>query len=144
MGAEGGTGTALGRSPALLPRRSQRLPDPLESRRGQRAQGAGLMKDQTTPVASGRHRVWVTTAEAYAALGMSRETLRQLRLRVVHTQGKHYRRWGCTHLTGATAMAPGEWGGHHHWLEPAQLALANDTKTIQGKHHCLWREHLSA
>lgn len=27
---------------------------------------------------------------------MSRETLRQLRLRGVLTPGKHYRRWGCT------------------------------------------------
>jgi len=55
-------------------RRPQRLPDPLESRRGQR---------------------WVTTAEACTALGMSRETLRQLRLRGVLTPGKHFRRWGC-------------------------------------------------
>ena len=76
------------------------------------------METATTP---SRQRVWVTTAEACAALGMSRETLRQLGLRGVHTQVKHYRRWGCTHLTGATAMAPGEWGGHHHWLEPAPL-----------------------
>ena len=51
------------------------------------------MDTATTPT---RQRVWVTTAEACAALGMSRETLRQLRLRGVLTPGKHYRRWGCT------------------------------------------------
>jgi hypothetical protein len=43
------------------------------------------MENQTTPPPSGRHRIWVTTAEACAALGMSRETLRQLRLRGVLT-----------------------------------------------------------
>ena len=41
----------------------------------------------------------MTTAEACAALEMSRETLRQLRLRGV-TPGKHYRRWGCTQGQG--------------------------------------------
>ncbi|NQW38873.1 MAG: helix-turn-helix domain-containing protein, partial [Cyanobacteria bacterium] len=49
-----------------------------------------------TPTTPTRQRVWVTTAEACTALGMSRETLRQLRLRGVLTPGKHYRRWGCT------------------------------------------------
>ena len=52
------------------------------------------METATTPT---RQRVWVTTAEACTALGMSRETLRQLRLRGVLTPGKHYRRWGRTH-----------------------------------------------
>ena len=42
-----------------------------------------------TPTTSSRQRVWVTTAEACAALGMSRETLRQLRLRGVLPPGKH-------------------------------------------------------
>ena len=42
-----------------------------------------------TPTTAARHRVWVTTAEACAALGMSRETFRQLRLRGVLTPGKH-------------------------------------------------------
>ena len=51
----------------------------------------------TTPP---RQRVWVTTAEACEALGMSRETLRQLRLRGVLQAGKHYRRWGCTQGRG--------------------------------------------
>ena len=55
------------------------------------------METATTPT---RQRVWVTTAEACAALGMSRETLRQLGLRGVHTQVKHYRRWGCTQSKG--------------------------------------------
>jgi hypothetical protein len=31
---------------------------------------------------------------------MSRETLRKLQLRGVHTPGKHYRRWGCTQSRG--------------------------------------------
>jgi hypothetical protein len=38
----------------------------------------GLMD---TPTTSSHQRVWVTTTKACAALGMSRETLRQLRLR---------------------------------------------------------------
>jgi hypothetical protein len=54
----------------------------------------------TTITTPNRQRVWVTTAEACAALGMSRETLRQLRLRGVLTPGKHYRRWGCTQGRG--------------------------------------------
>jgi hypothetical protein len=53
-----------------------------------------------TPTKATRHRVWVTTAEACAALGMSRETLRQLRLRGVLIPDKHYRRWGSTHDRG--------------------------------------------
>ena len=54
------------------------------------------MDNQTIPLPSGRHRVWVTTAEACTALGMSRETLRSRSWRRVLTPGKHYRRWGCT------------------------------------------------
>ena len=42
-----------------------------------------------TQITTTRQRVWVTTAEACTALGMSRETLRQLRLRGVLTPGKH-------------------------------------------------------
>ena len=80
-------GPALGRSLALLPRRPQRLPDPLESRRGERSPGAGLMENQTTPPPSGRHRAWVTTAEACKALGMSRENTRPPRLRGVPPPG---------------------------------------------------------
>ena len=53
------------------------------------------MDTTTTPT---RQRVWVTTAEACAALGMRRETLRQLRLRGVLTPGKHYRRIRLTDL----------------------------------------------
>ena len=72
--------------------------------------------------ASGRHRVWVTTAEACAALEMSREALRQLRLRGVLTPGKHYRRWGCTqgrgplqwHLENVEATITG-WNRRHLW-----------------------------
>ncbi len=56
------------------------------------------MDNQTT--ASGRQRVWVSTVEACEVLGMSRETLRQLRLRGVLVAGKHFRRWGCTHGRG--------------------------------------------
>ena len=73
------------------------------------------MENQTTPPPSGRHRVWVTTAEACAALGMSRETLRQLRLPGVHTLGKHDRRWGCTQGRG-----------------PLQWQLENVEATITG------------
>jgi hypothetical protein len=53
-----------------------------------------------TQITTTRQRVWVTTAEACTALGMSRETLRQLRLRGVLTPGKHYRSWGCTQGRG--------------------------------------------
>jgi hypothetical protein len=41
------------------------------------------MDSQTTTSTPGRQRVWVSTAEACEVLGMSRETLRQLRLRGV-------------------------------------------------------------
>lgn len=61
------------------------------------------MENQATPPPSGRHRVWVTSAEACAGLGMSRETLRRLRLRGVLTPGKHYRRWGCTQGRGRSS-----------------------------------------
>jgi len=37
-----------------------------------------LMEGQATPPTSARQRVWVTTAEACAALGMGRETLCKL------------------------------------------------------------------
>ena len=68
-----------------------------------------------------RHRTWVTTAEACAALGMSRETLRQLRLRGVLIPGKHNRRWSCTQGRG-----------------PLQWHLENVEATITG-----WsRKHL--
>ena len=78
------------------------------------------MEHQTIPPTTGRHRVWVTTAEACTALGMSRETLRQLRLRGVLTPGKHYRRWGCTqgrgplqwHLENVEATITG-WSRRH-------------------------------
>ncbi len=47
-----------------------------------------------------KERIWVTTAEACEVLGMSRETLRQLRLRGILLPGKHFRRWGCTEGKG--------------------------------------------
>ena len=62
------------------------------------------MENQTTPPPSGRHRVWVTTAEACAALGMSRETLRQPPL-------------GLHSGPGSTSVAPRERGGHDHGME---------------------------
>ena len=79
--------------------------------------GRFLMDTTTKPT---RQRVWVTTAEACTALGMSRETLRQLRLRGVPTPGKHYRRWGCTqgrgplqwHLENVEATITG-WSRRH-------------------------------
>ena len=46
-----------------------------------------------------RQRAWFTTAEVCEWLGISRETLRQLRLRGVLQPGKHFRRWGCTQGT---------------------------------------------
>ena len=61
-----------------------------------------------TPTTSSRQRVWVTTAEACAALGMSRETLRQLRLRGVLTPGKHLPPLGLHPGSGAAPVAPGE------------------------------------
>ncbi len=39
-------------------------------------------------------------AEACELLGISRETLRRLRLRGVFQPGKHFRRWGCTQSRG--------------------------------------------
>ena len=47
-----------------------------------------------TPTPTSRQRVWISTAEACEVLGMSRESLRQLRLRGVLQPGKHYSRWG--------------------------------------------------
>ncbi len=47
-----------------------------------------------------KERIWVTTAQACEVLGMSRETLRQLRLRGILLPGKHFRRWGCTEGKG--------------------------------------------
>jgi hypothetical protein len=70
----------------------------------------------TTPT---RQRVWVTTAEACAALGMSRETLRQLRLRGALTPGEHYRRWGCTQGRGPCS---GIW---RTWRQPSPAGAGN-------------------
>ena len=53
-----------------------------------------------TQVTTTRQRVWISTAEACELLGISRETLRQLRLRGVLQPGKHFRRWGCTEGKG--------------------------------------------
>jgi hypothetical protein len=57
-----------------------------------------------------RQRAWITTAEVCDCLGISRETLRQLRLRGVLQPGKHFRRWGCTQGKG-----PLQW--HHENVE---------------------------
>jgi hypothetical protein len=77
-----------------------------------------------------RQRAWVTTAEACAALGMSRETLRQLRLRGVLTPGQALPPLGLHPGQGPPAVAPGERGGHHHWLEPqAPAALKATNRT---------------
>ena len=74
----------------------------------------------STPGAS-RQRAWITTAEVCDWLGISRETLRQLRLRGVLLPGKHFRRWGCTQGKG-----------------PLQWHLENVEATITG-----WsRKHL--
>jgi hypothetical protein len=59
-----------------------------------------------TPTSTTRQRVWISTAEACELLGISRETLRQLRLRGVLQPGKHFRRWGCTEGKG-----PLQWHG---------------------------------
>jgi hypothetical protein len=50
---------------------------------------------QTTP-----GRVWITTAQACALLGVSRESLRRLRLRGILKPGRDFRRWGCTDSKG--------------------------------------------
>ena len=55
-----------------------------------------------------RQRAWITTAEVCEWLGISRETLRQLRLRGVLQPGKHFRRWGCTQGKG-----PLQWHGEN-------------------------------
>jgi hypothetical protein len=73
-----------------------------------------------TPATPNCQRVWVSTAEVCAALGMSRETLRQLRLRGVLQTGEQYYRWGCTqvwgplqwHLENVEATIIG-WGRRH-------------------------------
>ena len=54
------------------------------------------MLSVTTNPGSGRTRVWLSTAETCDVLGISRETLRRLRLRGVFQPGEHFRRWGCT------------------------------------------------
>lgn len=61
-----------------------------------------------TQVTTTRQRVWISTAEACELLGISRETLRQLRLRGVLQPGKHFRRWGCTKGKG-----PLQWHGEN-------------------------------
>jgi hypothetical protein len=96
------------------------------------------------PTTSHRQRVWVTTAEACSALGMSRETLRQLRLRGVLTPGKHYRRWDCTQ-SRPPAVAPGERGDHDHRLEsaaPVEISGRNGRAAHLGRHgHLRQRPH---
>ncbi len=75
------------------------------------------MDSTATPA---RQRVCMSTPEACAALGMSREPLRKLRLRGVLVPGKHYRRWGCTqgrgplqwHLENVEATITG-WSRRH-------------------------------
>jgi hypothetical protein len=64
------------------------------------------MENQSPPPASGRHRAWVTTAEACAALGMSRETLRQLQ---GCTQGRGPLQW---HFENVEATITG-WSWKH-------------------------------
>jgi hypothetical protein len=79
-----------------------------------------IADDMAAPATQGRQRVWVTTPQACEALGMSRETLRKLRLRAVLQPGKHYRRWGCTqgrgplqwHLENVEATITG-WSRRH-------------------------------
>lgn len=73
-----------------------------------------------------RQRAWITTAEVCEWLGISRETLRQLRLRGVLQPGKHFRTLGLHPREGALAVAPQERGGHDHGLEPAQPPAVGD------------------
>jgi hypothetical protein len=47
-----------------------------------------------------RQRAWLTTAAVCEWLAISRETLRELRLRCVLQPGKHFRRRGCTQRKG--------------------------------------------
>ncbi len=55
----------------------------------------------TAATSAGRRmRAWLSTADVCEWLGISRETLRQLRHRGVLQPGKHFRRWGCTHGRG--------------------------------------------
>ena len=61
---------------------------------------------ETTQLTPTRQRTWITTAEACATLGMSRETLRKLRMRGILQPGKHYRRWGCTKGKGPLQWHP--------------------------------------
>jgi len=68
------------------------------------------------------------TAEACAALGMSRETLRQLRLRGVLTPGKHYRRWGCTQ--GRGGHCSGIW---RTWRPPSPAGAGGICSTERHK-----------
>ena len=67
-----------------------------------------------------RQRAWLSTADVCEWLGISRETLRQLRLRGVLQPGRHFRRWGCTqgkgplqwHLESVEATITG-WSRRH-------------------------------
>lgn len=43
-----------------------------------------------------RRSPWITTAEAAAQLGTTRETLRRLRKRGILKPGRDFRRWGCS------------------------------------------------
>lgn len=58
------------------------------------------MQPISTTSGPGRARVWLSTTETCEWLGISRETLRRLRLRGVFQPGKHFRRWGCTQSKG--------------------------------------------
>ena len=60
----------------------------------------------TISTTSTRQRAWISTADACTALGMSRETLRRLRMRGILQPGKHYRRWGCTQGRGPLQWHP--------------------------------------
>ena len=88
----------------------------------------GVRRRTPAPTTAARHRVWVTTAEACAALGMSREALRQLRLRVVLTPGKHYRRWGCTQ--GRGGHCSGIW---RTWRPPSPAGAGGICSTERPK-----------
>ena len=59
-----------------------------------------MAEPMSATASTGRHRAWITTAEVCEWLGISRETLRQLRLRGVLQPGKHFRRGGCTQGKG--------------------------------------------
>ena len=104
--------------PQLQPQRS--ADPPVELRRGEHRAGAGLMERSPS---TGLPRVWLTTAQTCEMLGMTRETLRQLRLRGVAPAGQALPTLGLHPGQGTAPVAQRNHRSHTHRLEPTQSAV---------------------